>query len=247
MKNKMIITGLAASLLIGLPLSGGGSNVLNAKEIKIQNDEFSGIEKVEENKIFLNSGIVVTKVSDEKTTATDEDGNLEFEVIRKSESQLELKNLKTGEVKEIEINSEVYYETPLEQAKTDALINKDNQVSEVTTYAAGPPKGSVNGYKYKRTTNHNTLLDSAKEGAIVAIITSVCGPLGTAAGVAYSIASVYKASKSKMMYWKERTYTKQIGKWQLSVKTQYNYYKDSKYKKYIKTITKYKTYQGGGI
>lgn len=94
MKNKMIITGLAASLLIGLPLSGSGSNVLNAKEGKIQNDEFSGIEKVEENKIFLNSGIVVTKVSDEKTTATDEDGNLEFEVIRKSESQLELKKFK---------------------------------------------------------------------------------------------------------------------------------------------------------
>ncbi|MEW4195841.1 hypothetical protein Q0N41_19325 [Bacillus altitudinis] len=247
MYKKVSISSLIASLLIMFCFSGSSDNIASAESIKVQNDEFSGIKKIDSNKIVLNSGVVVTKLSDERTIATDEDGSLEFEVVRKSENALELKNLKTGEVKEIKINSEVYYETPLEQAKTDAILNKESNVSKASTFAAGPPKGSVNGYKYKRTTKNNTIIASAQEGAIVAIILSVCGPLGTAAGIAYSIAGVYKAAKAKMMYWKERTYTKQVGKWQLSVKTQYNYYKDSGYKKYIKNITKYKTYQGGGI
>lgn len=242
MKTKILLATMATTLLATQSI-GTHSNKVHAAEETNHKNQFSGIKEVKGNEIHLNSGIIVTKENENKTTATDEKGNLEYVAIKKSDDLIELKNVQTGEIKEIKINSETYVESQQEQNDTDSIINKSNPVK----YAAGPPKGSVDGYTYVRTTKHNTLIDAAEEGAVVTIITSICGPLGTAAGVAYSIASVYKASKSKMMYWKERTYTKRLDKWSMSLKTQYNYYKDSEYKNYIKTITKYKTYQGGGI
>lgn len=240
MKNKVILAALTTTLLASqtLPLH---NNVANAVATDNTNG-FSGVKKVEGNQIFLNSGIVVTKENEKITTATDENGKLEFVATKKSDDLIELKNVQTGEIENVKINSEVSVE---EQPVQDPVVNKSND-SQFINYSAAAKK-SADGYIESSRKRSNTIIHAAEEGAVVTIITSICGPLGTMAGVAYAIANVYNAMHAKMMYWETVTSTKRLDKYRLSVKTQYKYYKDSKYTKHIKTITKYKTYQGGGI
>lgn len=258
--NLLITTTVAVSLLTSTFISPLKANAEAQQSVKSQNFSVDNITYTND-KIIMEDGSEV-KYGTNYNIVTDEKKNDTYKLVLDSANKrIVVTNLKNGTVSYKKLTTEVVIEEPSQLRKDDIeidgrLSSSTDEKNTLSRAAAGPPAGSVDGYKYVRTTKHS--LENNVNNATLLIGLMITGgniAAGTAAKAAAKdllkpIAAYIIASKLPKVYWKERLYSKskRINNYDARVysKTQYNYYKYHDYTSYINTVTKYQTCQPHG-